>query len=135
MQTFSFSSKQEIWKGELFYLLDELWYFVIGITWSFREWWSPEFWHPGKQQYCGIVLYTKIVWICVSYTVDKVVLNFHGKRFFCLTAPRVRFQSFSDSASLVREPLKSYPWVSEISRSWPVTDVRFYYCRYWYIFW
>jgi len=26
----------------------------------------------------------------ISYTVDKVVLNFHGKRFFCLTPPGVR---------------------------------------------
>ena len=25
-----------------------------------------------------------------SYTEDKVVLNFHGKRFFCLTPPGVR---------------------------------------------
>ena len=29
-------------------------------------------------------------------------------------------------SSLVRERLKSYPWLSEISRSWPVTGVRFY---------
>ena len=29
-------------------------------------------------------------------------------------------------SSLVRERLKSYPWVSEISRSWPATGVRFY---------
>jgi len=28
--------------------------------------------------------------ICLSYTEDKVVLNFHGKRFFFLTPPYVR---------------------------------------------
>jgi hypothetical protein len=27
---------------------------------------------------------------CNSYTEDKVVLNFHGKRFFCLTQGGVR---------------------------------------------
>jgi len=28
--------------------------------------------------------------IFLSYTEDKVVLNFHGKRLFCLTPPGVR---------------------------------------------
>ena len=38
----------------------------------------------------------------------------------------VRFQSFSNSASLVRERLKSYPRVSEISLSCTLPGVRFY---------
>ena len=26
----------------------------------------------------------------ISYTEDKILINFHGKRFFCLTPPYVR---------------------------------------------
>jgi hypothetical protein len=37
---------------------------------------------------------------------------------------------FGNSANLVRERLQSYPGVSEISRSWPVTGVRLYYSFY-----
>ena len=40
--------------------------------------------------------------------------------------PLVRFQSFSNSASLVRERLKSYPRVSEIFLSCTPPGVRFY---------
>jgi hypothetical protein len=40
-----------------------------------------------------------------------------------LMSARVRFQSFSDSASLVSERLKSYPRVSEISLSCNHTSI------------
>jgi hypothetical protein len=43
-----------------------------------------------------------------------------------LRHPRVRFQTFADSASLVSERLKFYPRVSEISLSCTFAGVRFY---------
>jgi hypothetical protein len=56
---------------------------------------------------------------------DNILKKFQKFQSF-LRHPWVRFQSFSNSASLVRERLKSYPRVSEISLSCTLPGVRFY---------
>ena len=48
-----------------------------------------------------------------------------------LRHPRVRFQSFADSTSLVIERSKSYPRMSEISLSCTFVGVRFYISHFW----
>ena len=60
--------------------------------------------------------------------MDKANINFsNGNKNFlpCPVHPAL-LQSFSNSSSLVRERLKSYPRVSEISLSCTPPGVRFY---------
>ena len=61
------------------------------------------------------------------YTVRNKIK--HRKNYKIGKSPWVRFKFFSNSASLVRERLKSYPRVSDISLSCTPTGVRFFISR------
>jgi hypothetical protein len=81
--------------------------------------------HAAWKEYRGIYhVYISLTIIIIVYSDPmsrgtRYIESNTGKsaRQGNLRQPRVRFQSFADSASLVSERLKSYPRVSEISLS------------------
>jgi hypothetical protein len=74
------------------------------------------------------ILWSVIIIVFVVCLQTKYRIKHWGStRQGNLRQPKVRFQLFSDKACWVREPLKSYPLVSEISLSSTFSGFLFYF--------